>query len=321
MRRLVDNHIRPQVTGLRCEQVTTEILQRAVEHARTHSTDDEARRTLKALRQLIREGHQAGWLVRHPEQLLARLTAPVAFRPTTQGETSLRISPTQVPTETAVAAAAWATQTVPRARWRDELMVQLAATAGPRLGELLDLDVSDVLPGRGIAIDSQVLEVGGVKTCSLPKGDKKRMTVHRAIGPGGYDVTHALEVAAAEALEREPFTCCTHHGPRHLLFPAPRGGWWSQSNFRERVWTPAREAAGWARGSGVLVDDDGEVVRDPFVWSWHSLRHHAATEWFKLDPTAVGDVSDALGHANTRITMEMYIGSTGEHLERLASLG
>jgi integrase len=51
-------------------------------------------------------------------------------------------------------------------------------------------------------------------------------------------------------------------------------------------------------------------------WTWHSLRHVFCTTalfTWKLDPT---DVSRMAGHANVRITLDMYIGTTAGTLDR-----
>jgi integrase len=50
-------------------------------------------------------------------------------------------------------------------------------------------------------------------------------------------------------------------------------------------------------------------------WTWHSLRHVYTTALFtwKLDVT---DVSRMAGHANYRITLDMYVGATAGGLDR-----
>jgi integrase len=63
-------------------------------------------------------------------------------------------------------------------------------------------------------------------------------------------------------------------------------------------------AAGWRDAAG-----SGE-------WTWHSLRHVFCTTalfTWKLDAT---DVSRMAGHANYRITLEMYVGTTAGVLDR-----
>jgi hypothetical protein len=51
-------------------------------------------------------------------------------------------------------------------------------------------------------------------------------------------------------------------------------------------------------------------------WTWHSLRHVFCTTalfTWKLDAT---DVSRMAGHANVRITLDMYVGATAGVLDR-----
>jgi integrase len=89
-----------------------------------------------------------------------------------------------------------------------------------------------------------------------------------------------------------------------LFFPSPRGGYWRSSNFNRRILQPAYLEAGWRNAGG----------NGP--WTWHSLRHVFCTTalfTWKLDPT---DVSRMAGHANYRITLDMYVGATAGVLDR-----
>ena len=118
--------------------------------------------------------------------------------------------------------------------------------------------------------------------------------------PAGYPLADKLaaRVEAARA-EQEAGT-----NPLGLVFPSPRGGHWRSSNFSRRVLGPAYRAAGW-RGVG----GNGR-------WTWHSLRHVFCTTalfTWKLDAT---DVSRMAGHANYRITLDMYVGTTAGVLDR-----
>jgi integrase len=92
--------------------------------------------------------------------------------------------------------------------------------------------------------------------------------------------------------------------PLGLMFPAPRGGYWRSSNFRRRVLEGGYLAAGWRAADGAGG------------WTWHSLRHvfcaAALFDW-RLDVT---DVAKLAGHANHRITWEMYVGSIAGTLDR-----
>jgi hypothetical protein len=92
--------------------------------------------------------------------------------------------------------------------------------------------------------------------------------------------------------------------PLGLVFPSPAGKHWRSSNFNRNVLKRAYLAAGWRdeHGSG--------------GWTWHSLRHVFCTTalfTWKLDAT---DVSRMAGHANYRITLDMYVGTTAGILDR-----
>ena len=90
------------------------------------------------------------------------------------------------------------------------------------------------------------------------------------------------------------------------MFPSPRGGYWRSSNFDRRVLAPAYLAAGWR-------DADGNGT---WTWTWHSLRHvfcTAALFCWRLEAT---DVSCMAGHANIRVTLDMYVGATAGVLDR-----
>ncbi len=88
------------------------------------------------------------------------------------------------------------------------------------------------------------------------------------------------------------------------MFPSPRGRYWRSSNFDRRVLAPAYRAAGWRDAGGTGT------------WTWHSLRHvfcTAALFSWRLEAT---DVSCRAGHANIRVTLDMYVGTTAGILDR-----
>ena len=89
-----------------------------------------------------------------------------------------------------------------------------------------------------------------------------------------------------------------------LMFPAPAGGYWRSSNFRRRVLKAAYLAAGW-RGTSEIRG-----------WTWHSLRHVFCTTALNIWRMDAADVSRLAGHANVRITLEMYVGTTAGTLAR-----
>jgi integrase len=182
-----------------------------------------------------------------------------------------------------------------------ELMAQTAAYSGLRWGELIALTVAQVdQAARVIGVDRKVVEVAGQLFIEAPKNRKQRKTVYPRCTPAGYPLAERLAARTEQArAEQEAGT-----NPLGLLFPSPRGGYWRSSNFSRRVLARAYRAAGWRDADG-----DGR-------WTWHSLRHVFCTTalfTWKLDPT---DVSRMAGHANYRITLDMYVGSTAGVLDR-----
>ena len=133
-----------------------------------------------------------------------------------------------------------------------------------------------------------------------PKNRKYRRTIYPRHAPGGYPLADKL-AARIEAARAEQETGTN---PLGLLFPSARGKYWRSSNFNRNVLKRAYLAAGW-RGAGGAE-----------MWTWHSLRHVFCTTalfTWKLDAT---DVSRLAGHANYRITLDMYVGTTAGVLDR-----
>lgn len=133
-----------------------------------------------------------------------------------------------------------------------------------------------------------------------PKNRKARRTIYPRQAPAGYPLADRLTSRIGEAqAEHEAGT-----NPFGLVFPSPAGKYWRSSNFRRNVLQSAYLAAGWRDGDG-----NGR-------WTWHSLRHVFCTTalfTWKLDAI---DVSRMAGHANVRITLDMYVGVTAGALDR-----
>jgi integrase len=151
-----------------------------------------------------------------------------------------------------------------------------------------------------IAVDRKVVEVGGHLYAEPPKNRKFRRTIYPRRTPGGYPLAERL-TARVEAARAEQDAGAN---PLGLIFPSPTGKHWRSSNFNRNILQRAYLAARWRDSAG-----NG-------TWTWHSLRHVFCTtalfSW-KLDAT---DVSRMAGHANYRITLDMYVGSTAGVLDR-----
>jgi integrase len=151
-----------------------------------------------------------------------------------------------------------------------------------------------------ITVDRKVIEVAGHLYDEAPKCRKYRRTIYPRRTPAGYPLAARLAARIQEAqAEQDSGT-----NPLGLIFPSPRGKHWRSSNFNRAVLQRAYLAAGWR-------DTEGNGR-----WVWHSLRHVFCTtalfNW-KLDAT---DVSRMAGHANYRITLDMYVGTTAGALDR-----
>ena len=218
-----------------------------------------------------------------------------AQRVTVSGESALWVDPDEIPADGDIGKLGRALA-AGRHGERDELIASTAAYSGLRWDELTALTIGQVdQAGRVITVDRKVVEVAGHLYTEAPKGRKFRRTIYPRRTPDGYPLAAGIEAARAE---QEAGT-----NPLALIFPSPTGKYWRSSNFNRNVLQRAYAAAGWRDGDG-----NGR-------WSWHSLRHVFCTAQFtwKLDAT---DVSRMAGHADVRITLDMYVGSTTCVLDR-----
>jgi hypothetical protein len=174
-----------------------------------------------------------------------------------------------------------------------QTIVNAAPTAGE--GDRVQRMISAL-----VTVDRKVVEIGGYLYVEAPRNRKLRRTIYPRLTPGGYPLADRLaaRVQAARAEQEAGIN------PPGLIFPSPTGKYCRSSNFSRRVLKSAYLAAGWR-------DSDGNGR-----WTWHSLRHvfciTALFTW-KLDAT---DVSRMAGHANYRITLDMYVGTTADILDR-----
>ena len=180
-------------------------------------------------------------------------------------------------------------------------MANVAAYAGLRQGELFALTAGQIAThARVITVDRKLIEVAGHLYVEAPKCRKFRATIYPVRTPDGYPLAGKLAARIEQARAEQDAGL----NPLGLIFPSPRFRHWRSSNFDRRVLAPAYRAAGWRDAHG-----DG-------AWTWHSLRHVFCTTalfTWKLDAT---DVSRMAGHANYRITLDMYVGTTAGILDR-----
>ncbi len=252
---------------------------------------------------LVSAGLDAGYLA-NPR--LAKVHWQAGDRPlpaprvSTAGESALWVDPAEIPAGGDIGKLGRALA-AGRHGERDELMASTAAYSGLRWGELTALTIPQIdQAARVITVDRKVVEVAGHLYIEAPKNRKFRRTIYPRGTPAGYPLAERLAARIEQARAEQ----AAGVNPLGLIFPSPTGKHWRSSNFNRNVLQRAYLAIGWrdAESSG--------------RWTWHSLRHVFCTTalfTWKLDPT---DVSRMAGHANYRITLDMYVGSTAGVLDR-----
>ncbi|MGI8448853.1 MAG: tyrosine-type recombinase/integrase, partial [Streptosporangiaceae bacterium] len=299
-RRLCDRFAVPVIAGVACQDIKVAHMQEIVN---TPATPGEGRRVQGMISALVAAGLAGGYLVTprlkgvHWQADGSALPEP---RVSVAGESALLVDAAEIPADADMTRLGRALAGG-RHGDRDELMAQTAAYSGLRWGEIAALTAGQVrTAARVITVDRKVVEVAGHLFAEPPKNRKHRQTIYPRLTPGGYPLAERLaaRVEAARAGQADG------SNPLGLVFPSPTGKHWRSSNFSRNVLKPAYHQAGWRDAGG----------RGP--WTWHSLRHVFCTTalfTWKLDPT---DVSRMAGHANYRITLDMYVGTTAGILDR-----
>lgn len=301
-RRLCEKYAAPVLAGTICQDITVAQAQAIVNAAPTASEGGRVHRMLSAL---VNAGLKGGYLV---NPMLSEVHWQASGRPTpapkvtVAGESALLVSPAEIPSHADIGTLGRALA-AGQGGERDELMANLAAYSGLRWGEIAALTVLQVVEAaREITVDRKVIEVGGEMFVEAPKNRKFRRTIYPNRTPDGYPLAEKLAARIKEARAEQ----VAGTNPLGLIFPNRVGdAHWRLSNFNRRRLQPAYLVAGW-RGP----DSNGRR------WVWHSLRHVFCTTalfTWKLDAT---DVSRMAGHANYRITLDMYVGVTDGVLDR-----
>jgi len=299
-RRLCERFATPVIAAVTCQDIKTAHTQKIVNAAPTAGEGDRVHRMLSAL---VTAGIDAGYLI-NPR--LAKVHWQAGDRPlpaqpvTTAGESTQWVDLAEIPSASDVTVLGRALA-AGRHGEQHELMAFTAAYSGLRWGELAALTAKQVSPTRReINVNRKVVEVSGHLYIEAPKNRKLRRTVYPRRTPDGYPLAERLAARVMQAKAEQE----TGTNPEGLLFPTPTGRYQRSSNFNRRVLQPAYAAAAWRDAAG----------NKP--WTWHSLRHVFCTTalfTWKLDPT---DVSRMAGHANYRVTLDMYVGATAGILDR-----
>jgi integrase len=307
---LMKLYIEPVIGEIPCGKITNDHLKKIVRSGKTFSTGEHLRRSLGAL---IRWGKCEEWIAQEPSDLLKGLSnvskrLPGAVKTKQSGESNLYVNPDEIPTHSDVAAVAKAAA-VKTNIWWYELLFNLAAYSGVRLGEIIDLDISHIdLKAKTIRVEKQCLEAGGRKSRELPKMAKQRTTVYPTTTPAGYPLAEMLAKRIQELRDLEQSPELLDGSRRRLLFPNKQGSWLSQGTFSNYVRLPAQEIAGWTK------DSTGK-----FIWNFHSLRHVFCSYYLGELRQEASDIAICAGHSSTFITLSMYVGSSRDAISKLSA--
>ncbi len=299
-RRLCERFAAPVIGEVACQDIMTWHMQQVVNAAPTAT---EGARMHGMISALVGAGVEGGYLA-NPR--LAKVHWQAGDRPlppprvSVAGESGLWIDPAEIPSADDVERLGKALA-AGRHGERDQLMANTAAYSGMRWGEIAALTVPQVdTAARVIMVDRKVIEVAGHLYVEAPKNRKRRQTVYPRRAPSGYPLAERLATRVEQArTEQDSGT-----NPLGLIFPSPHGKHWRSSNFNRNVLKRAYLEVGWRD-----ADSNG-------VWTWHSLRHVFCTTALFTGKLDVTDVSRMAGHANYRITLDMYVGSTAGVLDR-----
>ena len=289
------------IGAVACQDIKAGHMQQIVNAAPTAGEGDRVHRMISAL---VSAGINGGYLV-NPR--LAKVHWQAGGRPlpapavSVAGESALWVDPAEIPSDDDVAKLGLALAAGLHGE-RDELMASTAAYSGLRWGELAALTIAQVdAAARVITVDRKVVEVGGQL---YPRGAQEPQVppdhLPAAHARPGYPLAERLaaRIEAARA-EQEAGT-----NPLGLVFPSPKGRYWRSSNFSRASSSPPT----WPPGGATLP----ARARGP------GTRCGTCSAPPRCSPgsSTPTDVSRMAGHANYRITLDMYVGTTAGVLDR-----
>jgi integrase len=264
-----------------------------------------------AVKGLITWGHKREWIITSPDVLLADLGYAVS-KGKKRDKTDIRksavveyIDRSLLPTHKNVAAFA-KQMAITGKNYRWELMANLAAYSGIRLGEIMSLEPENFDTKAGtISVTTQVLDVGGRKKLAPPKNNSVRTTIYPTKTPEGYPLAKMIDRRIKE-VRAEGAKKIQDGSKAMLLFPDSEGGWLSQGPFGTNIRRPAQAAVGWKK------DKEGN-----FLWKWHTFRHLFCSWLIFEEKKDVLAVSKAAGHKSVMTTLAMYVNTNDESIRLL----
>jgi integrase len=284
-------------------KLTNDDLKQIILDADTTSKASHLKTCLKAL---INWGSAEGWILAKTDTLFSGFNAIGKRKRRIAGESRLYVDKKLIPSHKAVSDVAKYAAEISGVWWY-ELMFNLAAYSGLRLGEIIDLDINHInLRERKINVETQCLDVGGSLIQTLPKWNTTRITTYPKVTPEDYDLAENLKKRINELKKIQDIPEIQDGSKRLLLFPNSEGGWLGASTFGTRVRRPAQAKANWPKDSN-----------KKYLWNFHSLRHVFCSYYYGDLKKDIRDVAIAAGHRSPSTTMEMYVGNVAGAIERL----
>ena len=303
-----DKYIRPQIGAIPAYTLTRDDVRQLL----ASPTSVSGKRHLRnAVGSMLVWGHDEEWLPQPREWYMPKKPRTAKREGGRRhGETAQFIEPALIPDAEHMRLLAEAMRDVASRIGRKDnrerfatgawLMTAVAASCGPREGELWAMEARDFQLNVGdLHIERQVIRPrGGGYRVTLPKWGRVRDTII----PESTIWGEPLRPVLAEYLDGL--------APDALVFPAAEGGYFLPSNFGRDLSKPAREAVqGWSA-----------------KWAWHSARHTFCT-WLLSSDGAKGkvaadpqDVCDVAGHKDVSTTLRMYVGGTRGARDRLRAI-
>ena len=306
---LINLYVRPEIGELNCSEIDNAVIKKIIKSAKTVSIGEHLSSSLHGL---INWGHLENWTSQRPEDLLKGLTNTVnqikgINRSVESGENYLFINSNEIPTHGDVDKLAKAAAEVSGIWWY-ELLFNLAAYSGMRVGEIIDLDITQIdTKLKTIRIENQCLEVCGRKTRTAPKFNKARTTVYPTTTPAGYPLAAQVKRRITELKKLNASPKLLDGTRRRLMFHNTKGSWISQSWFASKVRHPAQVIAGWPIENG------------KFQWTFHSLRHVFCSYYLGELNQSAKNVAVAAGHSDVFTTLSMYVGASRDAIEQLSA--
>ena len=165
-----------------------------------------------------------------------------------------------------------------------DMVIGFALATGARQAEVLGATWRAIDLERGTFHVTHTLQVvGGEFRMVPPKTDRSHRTIE--LSPETVQLLHRHrdEQNAAQLELGEEWE------DHDLVFPGERGRYWHRAVFYQ--------------GYRELVDASG--IEKPREVNFHTLRHTAASQWFKADVDSL-TVSRRLGHASESFTLDVY---------------